>query len=73
MRNNNPRAWDDAVEVGQAIHTGLHGIRGEVFLHRVTVVGAPMHALRSQNRTTLGSFATVAKNLKPSSASVSAG
>ncbi|MER8395187.1 hypothetical protein NKH10_25440 [Mesorhizobium sp. M1340] len=49
MRNDDRRAWDDAVEVDLAIRTGLRGIRGEVFLHRVTVIGAPMHALRSQN------------------------
>ncbi|MER8949811.1 hypothetical protein [Mesorhizobium sp. M0809] len=34
MRNNDRAAWDDAVEVDQAIRTGLRGIRGEVFLHR---------------------------------------
>ncbi|WP_404924720.1 hypothetical protein [Mesorhizobium sp. ORM16] len=34
MRNNDPAAWDDAVEVDRAIRTGLRGIRGEVFLHR---------------------------------------
>jgi len=34
IRMNDPVAWDDAVEVDQAIRTGLRGIRGEVFLHR---------------------------------------
>ncbi|WP_352906148.1 hypothetical protein [Mesorhizobium sp. M1339] len=31
MRNNDRAAWDGAVEVDQAIRTGLRGIRGEVF------------------------------------------
>ncbi|MER8395106.1 hypothetical protein NKH10_24925 [Mesorhizobium sp. M1340] len=34
MCNNDRAAWDGAVEVDQAIRTGLRGIRGEVFLHR---------------------------------------
>lgn len=34
LRDNDPAAWDDAVEVDHAIRTGLRGIRGEVFLHR---------------------------------------
>lgn len=34
MRDHDPDAWLDAVEVDRSIRTGLRGIRGEVFLHR---------------------------------------
>lgn len=34
MRDHDPEAWADAVEVDRALRTGLRGIRGEVFLHR---------------------------------------
>ncbi|WP_454858771.1 hypothetical protein [Rhizobium binxianense] len=37
MRDHDPEAWADAVEVDRAIRTGLRGIRGEVFLHRSAV------------------------------------
>jgi len=37
MRDHDPDAWLDAVEVDHAIRTGLRGIRGEVFLHRSAV------------------------------------
>lgn len=37
MRDHDPAAWGDAVEVDRAIRTGLRGIRGEVFLHRSAV------------------------------------
>lgn len=34
MRDEDPQAWADAVEVDHAIRHGLRGIRGEVYLHR---------------------------------------
>ena len=37
MRDHDPVAWADAVEVDRALRTGLRGIRGEVFLHRSCV------------------------------------
>lgn len=37
IRDHDSQAWADAVEVDQAIRTGLRGIRGEVFLHRSAV------------------------------------
>lgn len=37
MRDHDPEAWADAVEVDRALRTGLRGIRGEVFLHRSCV------------------------------------
>lgn len=37
MRDHDPDAWLDAVEVDRSIRTGLRGIRGEVFLHRSAV------------------------------------
>jgi hypothetical protein len=37
MRDHDPDAWSDAIEVDRAIRTGLRGIRGEVFLHRSAV------------------------------------
>lgn len=33
IRDRDPEAWSEAVEVDRAIRTGLRGIRGEVFLH----------------------------------------
>ena len=32
-----PEAWAEAVAVDRAIRTGLHGIRGRVYLHRSAV------------------------------------
>lgn len=37
MRDHDPDAWIDAVQIDRAIRTGLRGIRGEVFLHRSAV------------------------------------
>lgn len=37
MRDHDPDAWFDAVEIDRSIRTGLRGIRGEVFLHRSAV------------------------------------
>lgn len=37
MRNHDPAAWADAVEVDRIIRAGLRGIRGEVYLHRSAV------------------------------------
>lgn len=37
MRDHDPDAWSDAIEVDRMIRTGLRGIRGEVFLHRSAV------------------------------------
>jgi hypothetical protein len=37
MRDRDPDAWADAVEVDHAIRHGLRGIRGEVYLHRSVV------------------------------------
>ncbi|MEJ1967066.1 MAG: hypothetical protein WDN03_00300 [Rhizomicrobium sp.] len=37
LRDHDPEAWADAVAVDRAIHTGLRGIRGEVYLHRSVV------------------------------------
>ncbi|MBS4001973.1 MAG: hypothetical protein KGZ91_01260 [Afipia sp.] len=37
MRDRDPAAWADAVEVDRAIRSGLRGIRGEVYLHRSAV------------------------------------
>jgi len=37
MRDQDPDAWLDAIEVDRTIRTGLRGIRGEVFLHRSAV------------------------------------
>ncbi|WP_041699176.1 hypothetical protein [Allorhizobium ampelinum] len=37
MRDHDPEAWADAVDVDRAIRTGLRGIRGEVYLHRSCV------------------------------------
>lgn len=37
IRDYDPAAWVEAVEVDRAIRTGLRGIRGEVFLHRSAV------------------------------------
>lgn len=37
MRDNDPVAWADAVEVDHAIRSRLRGIRGEVYLHRSAV------------------------------------
>lgn len=37
MRDHDPQAWADAVEVDRALRYGLRGIRGEVFLHRSCV------------------------------------
>jgi hypothetical protein len=37
MREHDPKAWADAIEVDRALRTGLHGIRGEIFLHRSCV------------------------------------
>jgi len=34
MRDGDPGAWSDAVDVDRTIRTGLRGIRGEVYLHR---------------------------------------
>lgn len=37
MRDHDPAAWADAVEVDRALRSGLRGIRGEVYLHRSAV------------------------------------
>ncbi|NTB87785.1 hypothetical protein [Agrobacterium tumefaciens] len=37
IRDQDPSAWADVVEVDRAIRTGLRGIRGEVYLHRSCV------------------------------------
>lgn len=37
MRDHDPAAWSDAIEVDHAIRSGLRGIRGEVYLHRSAV------------------------------------
>jgi hypothetical protein len=37
MRDSDPEAWADAVDVDRAIRAGIRGIRGEVFLHRSAV------------------------------------
>lgn len=37
MRDNDPEAWADAVEVDLALRKGVRGIRGEVYLHRSCV------------------------------------
>jgi hypothetical protein len=37
MRDRDPDAWSDAVEVDRALRSGVRGIRGEVFLHRSCV------------------------------------
>lgn len=37
MRDHDPDAWIDAVEIDRLIRTGLRGIRGDVFLHRSAV------------------------------------
>lgn len=37
LRDDDPPAWREAVEVDAALRTGLRGIRGEVFLHRSAV------------------------------------
>jgi len=37
MRDHDPEAWSDAVNVDRAIRTGVRGIRGDVFLHRGAV------------------------------------
>lgn len=37
MRDDDPKAWTDAVAVDHAIRTGLRGVRGEVYLHRSAV------------------------------------
>lgn len=37
MRDHDPEAWVDAVEVDRTLRNGLRGIRGEVFLHRSCV------------------------------------
>jgi hypothetical protein len=34
MRDHDPDAWFDAIDVDRTIRTGIRGIRGEVFLHR---------------------------------------
>ncbi len=34
MRDHDPDAWADAIEVDHALRNGVRGIRGEVFLHR---------------------------------------
>lgn len=44
LRDTDPDAWASAIEVDEAIRTGLRGIRGEVFLHRsgVPLAGADL-------------------------------
>lgn len=37
MRDDDPEAWADAVEVDRALRKGVRGIRGEVYLHRSCV------------------------------------
>jgi hypothetical protein len=37
IRDHDPSGWAEAVEVDQAIRSGLRGIRGEVYLHRSAV------------------------------------
>jgi hypothetical protein len=37
MRDRDPDAWGDAVEVDRALRSGVCGIRGEIFLHRSCV------------------------------------
>lgn len=37
MRDHDPEAWADAIEVDRTLRTGLRGIRGEIFLHRSCV------------------------------------
>ncbi|MBV9840645.1 MAG: hypothetical protein JOY99_03760 [Sphingomonadaceae bacterium] len=37
LRDNDPVAWLEAIEVDRAIRTGIRGVRGEVFLHRPAV------------------------------------
>ncbi|KSV71149.1 hypothetical protein N182_30630 [Sinorhizobium sp. GL2] len=37
IRDDDPAAWADAIEVDRSIRTGLRGIRGEVYLHRSAV------------------------------------
>lgn len=37
MRDHDPAAWADAVEIDRAIRAGLRGLRGEVYLHRSAV------------------------------------
>ena len=37
MRDHDPEAWTDAVEVDRALRSGVRGIRGEIFLHRSCV------------------------------------
>lgn len=37
MRDHDPEAWADAVQVDESLRNGLRGIRGEVYLHRSCV------------------------------------
>lgn len=37
IRDHDPAAWAEAIEVDRAIRTGLRSIRGDVFLHRSAV------------------------------------
>ena len=37
IRDRDPEAWVEAVEVNHAIRTGLRGIRCDVYLHRSAV------------------------------------
>lgn len=37
IRDTNPEAWADAVDLDRTIRTGFRGIRGEVYLHRSAV------------------------------------
>ncbi len=37
MRDNDPEAWADVIDVDRALRRGLRGIRGDVFLHRSCV------------------------------------
>lgn len=37
IRDHDPDAWTDAVEIDHALRTGLRGIRGEIYLHRSCV------------------------------------
>lgn len=57
MRDEDPDAWADAVDVDRLIRSGMRGVRGEVFLHRSAVPLSEVDLSTDTDRGQLDLFA----------------
>jgi hypothetical protein len=57
MRDEDPDAWADAVDIDRLIRSGMRGVRGEVFLHRSAVPLSEVDLSTDTDRGQLDLFA----------------